>query len=61
MHPHARGTGLAKALTLLGLAHLRSRGLPAAMLYVDAENTPAVRLYETLGFRVWDSDVMFGR
>ena len=59
--PAEQGTGLGRALTVAGLRHLRSRGLPEAMLYVDEDNTPAIRLYESLGFRHWDTDVMFGR
>ncbi|CAM5347176.1 Mycothiol acetyltransferase [Streptomyces californicus] len=41
--PDAQGGGLGKALTSIGLHHLASDGLPTAMLYVDADNTAAVR------------------
>jgi mycothiol synthase len=57
--PAQHGRGLGRALTLAGLQHLRSRGLPDAMLYVDAVNTAAISLYETLGFTRWDVDVEF--
>ncbi len=57
--PAARGLGLGRALTLVGLRHLRDRGLTQAMLYVEATNTAAIRLYESLGFEHWDTDVMF--
>jgi mycothiol synthase len=57
--PSQRGTGLGRALTLAGLAHLRTRGLAQVMLYVDEVNTPAIRLYESLGFTRWDTDVMY--
>ncbi|MBX6384092.1 MAG: mycothiol synthase [Microbispora sp.] len=59
--PGERGTGLGRALTLAGLAHLRALGLAQVMLYVDEENTPAVRLYESLGFTRWSTDVMYRR
>ena len=57
--PAEQGSGLGRALTLAGLAYLRSRGLPSVMLYVDEDNTPAIRLYESLGFAHQGSDVMF--
>ena len=59
--PDERGTGLGRALTLVGLQYLRSRGLFQVMLYVDESNTPAIGLYESLGFTHWDTDVMFAR
>ncbi|MEW9528780.1 mycothiol synthase [Microbispora sp. NPDC049125] len=57
--PGERGSGLGRALTIAGLAHLRSLGLAQVMLYVDEENTGAIRLYEALGFTRWDTDVMY--
>jgi mycothiol synthase len=59
--PGQRGTGLGRALTLIGLDYLRARGLPEVMLYVDASNRPAIRLYESLGFTRWRTDVMYAR
>nr|WP_244501286.1 mycothiol synthase [Streptomyces sp. TP-A0874] len=57
--PQAQGGGLGKALTAIGLRHLASRGLPTAMLYVDADNAPAVKVYEGLGFTTHETDLMF--
>jgi mycothiol synthase len=59
--PSARGTHLGAALTLAGLQHLRSRGLDRVMLYVEADNPAAIRLYDRLGFTLWDSDVSYER
>ncbi len=57
--PAERGSGLGRSLTLVGLSYLRGRGLAQVMLYVDETNTPAIGLYESLGFTHWDTDVMF--
>jgi mycothiol synthase len=59
--PSARGLGLGKVLTLAGLWHLRERGLDQVMLYVESDNAPAIAVYERLGFRRWDVDVMYSR
>ena len=58
--PGERGTGLGRALTLAGLHYLRDRGLTEAMLYVDEDNVPAIRMYEGLGFIRWSTDAMYG-
>jgi len=50
--PDFQGQGLGRALALAGLYWLGDRGLGTAMLYVDGDNTPALRLYEDLGFTV---------
>ena len=59
--PTWRGTGLGRALLVAGLRHLAARGLPQAMLYVDASNAPAIGLYSALGFTHWDTDVLYRR
>ncbi|HWL35746.1 MAG TPA: mycothiol synthase [Frankiaceae bacterium] len=57
--PDAQRLGLGPAMTIVGLRHLRSRGLGQAMLYVDEANTNAIRVYERLGFTRWDTDVSY--
>ena len=57
--PAEQGSGLGRALTLIGLRYLRDRGLGEVMLYVDETNTGAIRLYESLGFAHSATDVMF--
>ena len=57
--PGQQGTGLGRALTLAGLNYLRDRGLAEAMLYVDEDNIPAIRMYEGLGFTRSSTDAMY--
>ncbi|MCK1823451.1 mycothiol synthase [Streptomyces sp. XM83C] len=57
--PEAQGTGLGKALTVIGLRHLAGQRLPTAMLYVDADNKAAVSVYERMGFTTYETDLMY--
>jgi mycothiol synthase len=47
-----RTPGLGRRLVIAGLDYLTGRGLTVGMLYVDAGNAPAVKLYVDLGFVV---------
>jgi mycothiol synthase len=58
-HPDFHGLGLGKALTLAGLDHLARKGIGTGMLYVDADNAPAVGLYEHIGFTIHHDDRAF--
>jgi mycothiol synthase len=57
--PSAQRLGLGKVLTIAGLRHLKSLGLPAVMLYADESNTAATALYAKLGFERWSTDAMY--
>ncbi|MFH8346944.1 mycothiol synthase [Streptomyces sp. NPDC018045] len=59
VRPDAQGGGLGKALTAIGLRHLAGQDVPTAMLYVDADNVPAVTVYERLGFTTHETDLMY--
>ncbi len=59
--PDAQGGGLGRALTDTGLAHLRDLGLREVLLYVEADNAPAVGLYERRGFTRYAVDVSWRR
>lgn len=59
--PEAGGQGLGRALTIVGLEHLRAAGLASVLLYVDESNTPALKTYERLGFTRYAADVMYSR
>ncbi|MFF5353643.1 mycothiol synthase [Saccharopolyspora hirsuta] len=59
--PDAQGGGLGRSLTVAGLRHLSDTGCRQVMLYVEADNAPAVKVYQRLGFAKWDVDVQFGR
>jgi mycothiol synthase len=50
--PDFQGLGLGRALVRAGLDSLAARGLTTAMLYVEADNAPALALYHDLGFEL---------
>jgi mycothiol synthase len=58
--PDEQGRGLGRALTIIGLEYLRSRGLDTVMLYVDGDNEAAIRTYSALGFTKLKADVLYG-
>jgi len=60
--PDEQGSGLGRALTATGLRYLGEvRGLDTVLLYVDADNPAALRVYEKLGFTVHEVDLMYRR
>ena len=59
--PDRQGTGLGRALVVGGLAWLADHAIRTGMLFVDAANAPAVRLYEALGFRTARVDRAYDR
>jgi mycothiol synthase len=59
--PAYQGRGLGRTVTILGLAHLRQKGLTEAMLYVDADNQAAIATYSRLDFDRCAVDIMYSR
>ncbi|MEX3517565.1 mycothiol synthase [Corynebacterium camporealensis] len=47
-----RGQGLGDPLLRIGLARMVEKGADRVILYVEADNEPAVKAYEKLGFKV---------
>jgi mycothiol synthase len=53
---------LGNTLTLVGLHHLADRlsaPEPTVMLYVEADNSAAVKTYRRMGFEVFSTDVAY--
>lgn len=57
--PAEQGSGLGKALALIGLNHMRDSGLTDVVLYVEETNAAAVGLYTGLGFAQVAIDVQY--
>ncbi|WP_285032112.1 mycothiol synthase [Mycolicibacterium sp. lyk4-40-TYG-92] len=59
--PDAQGRGLGALLTLAGLHYLADRLGPdgTVLLYVEADNTAAVKTYRRLGFELYSADVAY--
>lgn len=59
--PDHQGRGHSRRLMDAGLARLRDRGVTTVSLYVEADNTPALALYERYGFERHTIDVQYSR
>ena len=59
VNPDYKGQGIGRDLTITGLNYLKCQGLSNVMLYVGVENKPAFKLYKSLGFNEFGSDVMY--
>ena len=57
--PDAQGLGLGRVLLHTGLAYLAARGFRTVILYVDGDNTAAIRLYENAGFHTRSVDLEY--
>jgi mycothiol synthase len=61
VHPEARRRHFGRSLTILGLQHMRQRGMTHASAYVDAENSGALAMYYALGFELDHSDLCYSK
>ena len=57
--PQWQATGVGTALAVRGLDHLADRGVEHVDLYVEADNSGAIALYESLGFAELGRDVLY--
>lgn len=61
--PSAQGSGLGAVLTSVGVEFLARRlaaaSHPTVMLYVESDNTAALRTYESLGFSTYSVDTAY--
>jgi mycothiol synthase len=59
IHPRWRRRGLGRTILVRGFQVLRQRGFQTASLHVDADNAPAVSLYQGLGMEIARTHVHF--
>jgi mycothiol synthase len=61
--PAAQGSGLGGLLTAVGVAHLARRlggtAEPTVMLYLESDNTAALKTYQRLGFTQFSLDTAY--
>ena len=55
-----RGTKLGGPLLQIGLRRMVEKGAQRVILYVEADNDPALKAYERLGFKVDEEHVVWG-
>lgn len=59
--PCYRGKGVGRRLLIRGLQHLKEKEAQCVELTVDEENSPALSLYEHLGFKTYTSLLWYER
>ncbi|MDA2985446.1 MAG: mycothiol synthase [Actinomycetota bacterium] len=57
--PVFHGRGIGRAVVLAGLRYMRNKGIFSAMLYVEADNRDAIKLYTKVGFTEWGRDILY--
>jgi mycothiol synthase len=57
--PERQGAGLGRRLVQAGLARMAEQGIRESLLYLEADNAPALRLYRSFGFREHSIDVQY--
>lgn len=55
----SQGKGLGRVVTLMGINHIQNMGRDQVILYVEADNSAAVRVYEKLGFTVTERHILY--
>lgn len=58
-HPDFQKKGLGKAVLLEGLRRMKTNGLETAIVCAEADNEAAIKLYESVGFRVANKLCMY--
>jgi len=61
VHPAERRRHFGRALTILGLEHMRQHGMDTASAYVDALNSSALSMYYSLGFALDHTDLCYSK
>lgn len=56
VHPDFQGRNLGRVMVTQGLDALRKKGVTTAILFVEQSNVGALKLYESLGFKVERDD-----
>jgi mycothiol synthase len=59
VNPDYQGQGVGRDLIITGLNYLKYQGLDKVLLYVGVENKPAIKLYKSLGFYEFGSDICY--
>jgi len=59
VRPGHRNRGIGKKLIVAGLSHLKRRKKEIIYITVDNQNIPAVRLYRSLGFELWEDTLWY--